>query len=120
MLLGFSVAIATGVAGFAVGLLGAIGVQRFRTPLGTGPHWRRSGNTVDDDAVRHGLRMAGHDLRSNLGPIVGYADLIKISNDISQAQLYADKIAQAAGKIETVANELTESVLGPDHDRNER
>lgn len=114
MLLALSSALAAGAVGFAVGCGAALLFLRSGIGQKSGAFTGKSANDIDRDTVRHRLRLAGHDLRSSLGPVVGYADLIKISNDISQAQLHADKITQAAGKIESVANNLTESVLGPE------
>jgi len=114
MLLALSSVFTAGAVGFAAGCGAVLLLIRSGILQSLGPFSGKAGDDVDRDTIRHRLRMAGHDLRSSLGPVVGYADLIKISNDISQAQLHADKITQAAGRIESVANNLTESILGPE------
>lgn len=70
--------------------------------------------SVEWAALQHRLRMATHDLRSSLGPIVGYADLIRISDDLDEARSHADRIAAAAAEIEALADRLSDSVLEAD------
>ena len=65
------------------------------------------------DAVelQHRLRRAAHDIRSLLGPIVGFAELIAMSDDIEQCRLHAAKISEASLRLEELADSLADRVL---------
>ena len=67
--------------------------------------------TVDADALRQRLRLLAHDLRSIVGPIAGYTDLIQNIGDLESAKHYADRIANASARIEAVTDSLVDDVL---------
>lgn len=60
-------------------------------------------------------RLSGlaHDLRSLLGPILGYADLIRATSSVEQARSHATKILRAGDRVEVLADEVRSTV----HDR---
>lgn len=64
--------------------------------------------TIDGRELSHQLRTAAHDLRSLLGPVIGYSDLILQCSDLEQAKRHADRIALAASRIEDFADRLNE------------
>ncbi|MDH3296077.1 MAG: hypothetical protein OER95_17300 [Acidimicrobiia bacterium] len=69
---------------------------------------------MDVDGVRHRLHVLAHDMRSMLGPIIGYAELIASSDDIEQCRSHATRIMQASARLEGLADGLPERVLdGP-------
>lgn len=71
--------------------------------------------TLDDvDRVRHRLRAVSHDVRSMLGPIIGFAELIAVSDDVEQCRSHADRIMQASSRLEKLADGLVERVLDGD------
>lgn len=68
---------------------------------------------VDADGVRHRLHLVAHDIRSMLGPIIGFAELIAASDDIEQCRSHATRIMQASARLEGLADGLLEQVLEP-------
>lgn len=60
-------------------------------------------------------RLSGlaHDIRSLLGPILGYADLIRATSSVEQARSHATKILRAGDRVEVLADEVRSTV----HDR---
>jgi len=61
---------------------------------------------MDADAVRHQLRLVAHDMRSMLGPIMGFAELITAADDVEQCQSHAARITLAAARLESLADDL--------------
>lgn len=71
-----------------------------------------SDRVVDDiDALRHRLRAAAHDVRSLLGPIAGFAELIATADDVEQCRAYAGRITQASVRLQALADGLIERIL---------
>ncbi len=67
---------------------------------------------IDSDQLRHSLRKVAHDLRSSLGPLVGYAELIVlVGDDRERVESYAAKIEEAALRLQALADTLTERVM---------
>lgn len=77
-----------------------------------------SHQTLDDlREIRHRLRVTAHDVRSLLGPIVGFAELITTADDVEQCRAYAGRITEASNRLEELADGLIERILdgdGPD------
>ncbi len=65
----------------------------------------------DEAELRHRLHDVAHDVRSMLGPIVGFADLITTSSDIEQCRAHAERIGKAALRLEQLADDLVDRVL---------
>lgn len=52
--------------------------------------------------------MAAHDIRDALVPIIGYAELIRATQDMERAHSMADRILQAADRLQSLADSLAE------------
>lgn len=75
-------------------------------------HEPSNARTAEDlDEIRQRLRLATHDLRSMLGPIVGFAELITDADDIDQCRAHAARITRASGRLERLADELMDRIL---------
>ena len=128
--------VTTGVAAFGAGFQAAVWLAKRQRPTANGedetkpaaaapetgytraePRTDLDGASVllDFELVRHRLRISSHDLRSFLGPVIGYSDLIRLSDDNDKTHDYVDKIIEAADQIESFANNLPDNVLRPDN-----
>lgn len=66
---------------------------------------------MDVDKIRHRLHLVAHDVRSLLGPITGFAELIATSDDIEQCRAHAARIGAASARLEGLADGLVDLVL---------
>lgn len=69
---------------------------------------------MDADGVRHRLHLVAHDIRSMLGPVIGFAELIAASDDLEECRSHANRIMQASARLEGLADGLLDRVLEGD------